>query len=309
MKMKEVCSRTGLTERAVRLYLEKGLLSPRSEWRQGRTYHDFSEEDISHLHEIAALRSVDFSLEDIGEMERDGSKTNLLLQKRLAELRAESVDRQKTLELLEPLENIAWHNSGELARAVQNGGVTTSNLDAEPDFGRADGLTREEKQRLSQEAHRRIARSDRFRKWVAAGCAALLLCGAAVGYWYWQQTHSMLSCITYAGDAVFSQSMLMEDRDGNLQMAAYVTVNEWKADFLGVFRGESGQALFKGYFPETDYLAICFEVQISRRDAQKLGLLDGELLDVERVRQKVITDDDFCLQYLTIREYQAISAN
>ena len=53
MQMKEVCSRTGLTERTVRFYIEKGLLSPGRSWRNGREYLDFSEGDIRALERIA----------------------------------------------------------------------------------------------------------------------------------------------------------------------------------------------------------------------------------------------------------------
>ena len=66
MQIKEVCSRTGLTERTVRFYIEKGLLSPGKSWRNGREYLDFSEGDIRALERIAALRRCFFTLEQIG---------------------------------------------------------------------------------------------------------------------------------------------------------------------------------------------------------------------------------------------------
>ena len=69
MQMKEVCSRTGLTERTVRFYIEKGLLSPGRSWRNGREYLDFSEGDIRALERIAALRRCFFTLEQIGSMQ------------------------------------------------------------------------------------------------------------------------------------------------------------------------------------------------------------------------------------------------
>ena len=43
MKMKEVCEKTGLTDRAVRLYIENGLVSPKyNENYMGRRNIDFS---------------------------------------------------------------------------------------------------------------------------------------------------------------------------------------------------------------------------------------------------------------------------
>ena len=69
MKMKEVCERTALTERTVRFYMQKGLLAPQTEWRNGREYSEFSEKDIETLQAIAILRELTFSIEDIRTMQ------------------------------------------------------------------------------------------------------------------------------------------------------------------------------------------------------------------------------------------------
>ncbi len=65
MKMKEVCALTGLSERAVRLYCEEGLLTPERNEVRGRVYLEFSEVHIEALQQIADLRAVGFSLEEI----------------------------------------------------------------------------------------------------------------------------------------------------------------------------------------------------------------------------------------------------
>lgn len=70
MRMKEVCERTGLTDRAVRLYIESGLVSPDTEHNYaGRRTIIFNEEDIKKLEAVAILRRADFSISDIGEMQ------------------------------------------------------------------------------------------------------------------------------------------------------------------------------------------------------------------------------------------------
>ena len=53
MQIKDVCRRTGLTERAVRFYIEKELLSPEKTWRNGREYLNFSEKGLCVLNQIA----------------------------------------------------------------------------------------------------------------------------------------------------------------------------------------------------------------------------------------------------------------
>ena len=63
MKIKAVCEHTGLSDRAVRLYIDSGLLSPdKTENYAGRRSFDFSQEDLSRLNRIAALRAVGFSI-------------------------------------------------------------------------------------------------------------------------------------------------------------------------------------------------------------------------------------------------------
>lgn len=71
VKMKEVCAQTGLTERAVRFYVQEGLVSPSSQRRGGRTWLDFSEGDIARLKAVAALRKAGFTLEEIRSMGTD----------------------------------------------------------------------------------------------------------------------------------------------------------------------------------------------------------------------------------------------
>ena len=71
MKMKEVCARTGLTERAVRFYVQEGLVSPASQRRGGRTWLDFDEDDVARLKAVAALRKAGFTLEEIRSMGTD----------------------------------------------------------------------------------------------------------------------------------------------------------------------------------------------------------------------------------------------
>lgn len=71
MKMKEVCVQTGLTERAVRFYVQQRLLSPQAQPRGGRTWLDFSPADVDRLRAIATLRKAGFTLEEIRSMIAD----------------------------------------------------------------------------------------------------------------------------------------------------------------------------------------------------------------------------------------------
>ena len=76
MKMREVCLRTGLTERTVRFYVEQGLLSPAREPRNGRTYLTFSEADVALLDDLAAnypaIELRRFAISDSTTMNQQG---------------------------------------------------------------------------------------------------------------------------------------------------------------------------------------------------------------------------------------------
>lgn len=71
MKMKEVTEQTGLTERTVRYYMEKGLIAPHGQWRNGREYTEFDETDIARLKAVATLRELGFSVEAIRSMQAE----------------------------------------------------------------------------------------------------------------------------------------------------------------------------------------------------------------------------------------------
>jgi DNA-binding transcriptional MerR regulator len=70
MKMKEICSRTGLTDRAVRLYIENGLVTPRRvSGYSGRESIIFDEENLLMLSNVAVLRRAGFAIADIKRMQ------------------------------------------------------------------------------------------------------------------------------------------------------------------------------------------------------------------------------------------------
>ncbi len=73
MKIKEVITKTGLTDRAIRLYIEKDLVKPEyDENYNGRKSIDFSENDVEQLKNIALLRKVDFSIPEIKALQEGG---------------------------------------------------------------------------------------------------------------------------------------------------------------------------------------------------------------------------------------------
>ncbi len=69
MKIKAVCDATGLTDRAIRYYIDEELLSPAyTENYLGRKSFDFSQSDIQQLKDIAILRKFGFSIPELKQM-------------------------------------------------------------------------------------------------------------------------------------------------------------------------------------------------------------------------------------------------
>ncbi len=73
MKIKEVIKETGLTDRAIRLYVDNDLIKPKyDENYSGRKSIDFSENDVEQLKNIATLRKADFSIQEIRILQTGG---------------------------------------------------------------------------------------------------------------------------------------------------------------------------------------------------------------------------------------------
>lgn len=68
MKRKEICERTGLTPKALRLYEEKGLISPQSESAGHNRQKEYSMADLQRLMTISMLRRALFTMAEIKEM-------------------------------------------------------------------------------------------------------------------------------------------------------------------------------------------------------------------------------------------------
>ena len=106
MKIKEVIEKTELTDRAIRLYMENGLIDPYcKEAYNGRKNIDFSEEDVEQLKNIALLRKAGFSIAEIKELQYGGESAKIAFTE-FIEKTKENIEKNKTvLHLLESLEN------------------------------------------------------------------------------------------------------------------------------------------------------------------------------------------------------------
>lgn len=120
MRMKEVSERTGLTDRAVRLYIESGLLQPKEESNYaGRRSIHFSESDIAELEAIATLRRADFSITDIRQMKEHPESIGTILEANKEKLEADIESKKQILQSLISLDSTTETDYKEIAEHLR----------------------------------------------------------------------------------------------------------------------------------------------------------------------------------------------
>ena len=101
MKIKEVIEKTGLTDRAIRLYIDEGLISPSiGESYSGRKSIEFSQEDIERLNNVAMLRKAGFTIADIKSIVDDKSTIKSIVEKFIEQTEENIVHETEIVEKL-----------------------------------------------------------------------------------------------------------------------------------------------------------------------------------------------------------------
>lgn len=87
MRIKEVCKITNLTDKAIRFYINNGIINPEyTENYSGRKNYNFSDTDVELLKKVAMLRQFDFSVKDIKLLIDDSSKINDVLENHIVQM-------------------------------------------------------------------------------------------------------------------------------------------------------------------------------------------------------------------------------
>lgn len=122
MKIKEVIEQTGLTDRAIRLYISNGLIEPVSQRSYtGRNSYEFTEDDIRQLKRIALLRKADFSLEQIRILQQGGEPVRQMLAEYFTEKQEQLNRNQKILAALQTLHPESIPSIDAVCEAIQEG--------------------------------------------------------------------------------------------------------------------------------------------------------------------------------------------
>ncbi len=148
LRMKDACTRTGLTERAVRLYIEKGLLHPWQEEQNDRVLTFFSEEDIARLEDIAVLRKAGFSIDSIVTMTKYPQTIGDIVREQLERTLQEAEESRAVSELLQNAAKENCRTVHELCTALNREpmhSIPVPHADSEPDFSKFEDATEQER--------------------------------------------------------------------------------------------------------------------------------------------------------------------
>lgn len=119
MKIKQVCEQTGLTDRAIRYYIEEGLVFPAyTENYMGRRAYDFTEEDAETLQHISKLRRFGFTVEEIRTLQQHPSQSQRVLSELRERKQAAASTEQETLALLDRLGRLTDYTVSGLVNAL-----------------------------------------------------------------------------------------------------------------------------------------------------------------------------------------------
>ncbi len=114
-KMKQVCQMTGLTEKAIRIYMDQKLITPKVEEGIHRNAYFFREADVERLRNICTLRNAGFSLADIKQMLENPEMLSLLIEEKKELLEGEILQK---LALQNALKNLTIEEHSDVTKLV-----------------------------------------------------------------------------------------------------------------------------------------------------------------------------------------------
>ncbi len=118
-KMKELCELTGLTERAIRLYIEEELIVPETREGAHNKAYFFGEKDVERLRDISTLRNAGFGIAEIKQMLENPANIAILVQQRIDALEEEINHLKYVRETLKFLSIQEYNSVTKLADAIE----------------------------------------------------------------------------------------------------------------------------------------------------------------------------------------------
>jgi len=120
MKIGDVARETGLTEKAIRIYVEQGLVKPTVTQSLHRNSYDFSRENVRELERISIFRKAGFSLFEISVIQQEPQRLPELLESKRQSMEAELDAQQGVREALDRLQASQVGNVEDVAEALRH---------------------------------------------------------------------------------------------------------------------------------------------------------------------------------------------
>ena len=281
MKISDVCKKTELTERAVRLYVGKGLVLPKSQYVNGRTTLEFAETDVEILRDISVLRKAGFSIADILEMQKNenavGDKANNLARR----IEEEQLFRDELVRKLNEVakrENVSWRKLASIMEKSQ-----LDNAQQKICFPM-------EQMELADEEP-----SGGNIKKVLRWCMILIVAIAIIFVFYYnKKNHKILTTEFYIQDVIIEEKW---KRNESYYISAF-SVNE--EDWEGQFDSPRTMQVSREYYEAfrldgKSYESFEIMIQISYADAKAEEVLDedGNIV-IEKILEKERLMRDYC---------------
>lgn len=185
MKIKEVCKRTNLTERTVRFYVEESLIDPKSSWKNGREYRDYSEQDVAELITIAELRKLFFSISEIKAMKESPAQIMEIVSAYKEKMHTDAVAKASIVQMLDQVNLSELTDIHVLTSHLKNVSVNLElpKRDINPNFGRWERETKEDREREYQRFKAYQERQFRIGRIIVYVIAFLQLTSTIVSAW------------------------------------------------------------------------------------------------------------------------------
>lgn len=172
MKIKEVMLQTNIPEKTIRYYESRGLISTETARRNGRTYHEFSQESIQDLKRIITLRRARFSLEEIEIMQKDPEQLQKIVSGYLARIQQEQKELQELGSLIDLDKASDWR---DLSCRIEQSAITIPGYEPNLNFRQFDEETEEERERAITAYRRKEKTKAQWYIWVIAALSVICM--------------------------------------------------------------------------------------------------------------------------------------
>ncbi len=309
MKIKKACEATNLTERAIRLYLSKGLIAP----GQTNGILDFSAEDIQHLRDIAVLRQFDFTIEQIAGMTGNAGEIPEILRTRIADAQSEHDRVSEVSEVLGGLDATKCGSIHALADQIRERRMQSPGLY----FSQFDEITEEERQRQCQTASRELSimeKRTRLRRWLIATVGLVVAVCVVAGVYLGQtrvEGFVRLSPMTVV--EVYDRVLMIEDMRATIRTGNEATIEALGRDTITVPYSAYGSPLEADMTLEN---GCQLTVRLTNLDLLRMGINPLQTMqtlndDVNDAWMRYVLQTLFAQDYedqvkLVVREYTGL---